>query len=106
MVRQASRILALEEAETVKGFKFCQFFIMASMILVLIVIVINPISTENLTIQPIRKLLQETQRVANGDFSKVAILQRGDEMGLLSKSFSTMTEKLGALRELSFNFQL
>lgn len=45
-------------------------------------------------IDPINQLIERTRRVTEGDFSYVMPLERNDEIGALSASFSVMTEWL------------
>ena len=45
-------------------------------------------------VDPINELIERTRRISEGDFTYVAALDRDDEIGILSSSFSIMTEWL------------
>ncbi len=45
-------------------------------------------------LSPLNKLLEETSRVSNGDFSKEITIESQDEMGILSESFAKMIQFL------------
>lgn len=47
-------------------------------------------------LRPVRRLVEGTQRVAQGDLSHVIHAANGDEMGLLASSFNHMTSSLRA----------
>ncbi len=50
-------------------------------------------------IQPFRKLLATTRRLAGGDWSARTHITRNDEIGELARSFDSMTDELAASRD-------
>ena len=48
--------------------------------------------------EPLANLAQATQAVARGDFSRQAPVTSGDELGVLTESFNSMTRQLGDAR--------
>jgi nitrogen fixation/metabolism regulation signal transduction histidine kinase len=61
---------------------------------ILLMTVIIAISFTRRVTQPIVELTEATRRVAEGDFSIQIIARRGDELGLLIRSFNAMVQDL------------
>jgi nitrogen fixation/metabolism regulation signal transduction histidine kinase len=66
---------------------------------ILLMTVIIAISFTRRVTQPIVELTEATRRVAEGDFSIQIIARRGDELGLLIRSFNAMVQDLEKSRE-------
>ncbi len=50
-------------------------------------------------IQPLRRLVEQTRRIASGDLGGAVPVERGDELGELAASFEVMRDRLRALLE-------
>jgi nitrogen fixation/metabolism regulation signal transduction histidine kinase len=50
---------------------------------------------------PLSVLAEGTQAVARGDFSRRAPVTSGDELGILTQSFNSMTQQLGEARDVA-----
>lgn len=50
-------------------------------------------------VNPLKELIRGADRIARGDLSKPVVPQGSDEIGVLSRSFETMREKLAESRE-------
>ena len=53
-------------------------------------------------IQPVHNLTETATAIANGDFTRVAMVETDDEIGMLARTFNSMT---GQLRELIANLE-
>ncbi|MHC4294467.1 MAG: sensor histidine kinase [Planctomycetota bacterium] len=67
-------------------------------LIVLCVIPLAYLLVWRVLIQPFRKLVALTQRLAKGDFSARAGFKRNDEVGQLATSFDTMAKEVASMR--------
>ena len=78
-----------DNAQILMMFYYVTFFVPA-----LLMTVIIAISFTRRVTNPIIELTEATRRVAEGDFSIQILARRGDELGLLIKSFNAMVQDL------------
>ncbi|WP_333656307.1 HAMP domain-containing protein [Dissulfurispira sp.] len=57
-------------------------------------------------VDPIKELIKATDRISRGDLSEPVAVQGSDEIGVLSRSFETMREKLDRSIESIKNYNL
>ncbi|MGA1843778.1 MAG: ATP-binding protein [bacterium] len=74
------------------------FAILASLILIIGGLIAGLAFSSSIT-DPVRQLLQATQRISAGDFSHKAQVESTDEIGALAQSFNTMTDHLKTYQE-------
>ncbi|MHC4717140.1 MAG: sensor histidine kinase, partial [Planctomycetota bacterium] len=72
---------------------------MVGALVVLLAIPLGQLLVWRVVAAPIRKLLDATRRLAQGDFSARAQTRRNDEIGALASSFDTMAVELHASQE-------
>ena len=65
-------------------------------IIIIVISVISILCAIRLFISPIRQFIAATQKISKGDFSSTFPTNRKDEIGVLSRSFNLMVEKLKA----------
>ena len=68
------------------GLAAIAFWITAAFIFVFVLRFVN---------RPIRRLIQGTQAIANGDYSIKLAVDQDDEMGRLAKAFDGMSKEIG-----------
>ena len=82
-----------DNAQTLMLFYYGIFFVPS-----LLMTVIIAISFTRRVTNPIVELTEATRRVAEGDFSVQILARRGDELGLLIRSFNAMVQELEKTR--------
>ena len=63
-------------------------------LLIIIISVVSVFYAIRVFVSPIKQFIAATQKVASGDFSSSLQINRGDEIGMLARSFNLMVEKI------------
>ncbi|MBV8031051.1 MAG: HAMP domain-containing protein [Betaproteobacteria bacterium] len=71
-----------------------------ALLLALFVAVAVAVTQSNILAEPLAILAQATQAVARGDYSRQAPVTSGDELGVLTESFNSMTRQLSEARRI------
>jgi len=69
-------------------------------IVIIVISVISILCAIRLFISPIRQFIAATQKISKGNFSPTFSTDRKDEIGVLSRSFNLMVEKLKASKKI------